>query len=435
MDTALLSLYLKLNLLLATTLLLWLSVKFLARCCGFECSHAQQLKIARWLFLCFLGAAAIAVVAYGWLTDFATGISDGITVVAGIDAGLERNFAVGTVYFRLQAAVTTLLLAGFAWQAARLLLQVRKLRGIVGAATELRCIRGTHLLVSTQIATPFSTRALGRKHIVLPMALLQSPRNLRLAVKHELQHVRNGDLEWVILLEAVKVLCFWNPAAWLWHNEFDCLQEFACDEALVGKPQVTPQAYGTCLLEVASAHSGNALLAASNMVPRFSWLQDTQSQLKRRITMLTHTRGKKHPALKALAYTVLAGFGMTQAALLVFAADGGAESAIVPIVRINPDYPQQALQAGMEGWVNIKFGISESGAVTNPVVIENCAWLNGGDAESCKPDDMFNEVALLALAKWRYQPQVENGVAVARDGVLTMIRFALEDEADGEDAE
>jgi hypothetical protein len=268
------------------------------------------------------------------------------------------------------------------------------------------------------------------------MHLLESPRNLRLAVKHELQHVRNGDLEWVILLEAVKVLCFWNPAAWLWHNEFDCLQEFACDEALVARRHVTPQAYGTCLLEVASVNSGNALLAASNMVPKFSWWQDTQSQLKRRITMLTNTRGKKHPVLKSLGYAVLAGLGMTQTVLMVFAADSGSNAVARPLVRINPDYPQQALTENMEGWVNIEFNISESGAVVEPTIVDNCAWPNGEDAPApCKPDDMFNESALAAIARWRYQPKEENGQPVAQEGVHTIIRFMLENEDASEGAE
>jgi hypothetical protein len=35
---------------------------------------------------------------------------------------------------------------------------------------------------------------------------------------HELQHVRNHDLESLILLEALKAMCSWNPAVWLWHN-------------------------------------------------------------------------------------------------------------------------------------------------------------------------------------------------------------------------
>src|SRR5690606_26557656 len=122
----------------------------------------------------------------------ATTLVDGITVVAGIDTQLERDYALGSVGFDLRQVLLVLLFAGLAWQITRLMGQLHKLRGIVGNATEWRCIGGTQLLVSNATRTPFSTRALGRKQIVLPMNLLEMPRNLRLAVKHELQHVRNG---------------------------------------------------------------------------------------------------------------------------------------------------------------------------------------------------------------------------------------------------
>lgn len=432
MDTSFLSLYLKLNLLLALTLVLWLATKQLARLAGFETSHAQQLKVARLVFAGFLGASLLALFAYGWLTQFATRMADGVTVVAGIDMGLERAYAVGGVGFDLQALVLLVLCAGFAWQLWRLALQVAHLRALVNGASEWRRLGGVHLLVSAQVKTPFSTRALGAKHVVLPMSLLESPRNLRLAIKHELQHARNGDLEWVLLLEAVKLLCFWNPAAWLWHNEFDCLQEFACDEALVVRRRVTPQAYGTCLLEVASANSGHALVAASNMAPRFSWLQDTQTQLRRRITMLTHARRTQHQTVKALGYGLLAGAAMAQAAFVVFAADEGRDPDVVPLVRINPDYPQEGLAAGVEGWVLLEFTITETGAVADPVVLDNSACVPGRVPEECKPDDIFNSGALAAIAKWRYAPKMENGVPVRREGVQTIIRYTLMDSDDEE---
>ncbi|MDY6984495.1 MAG: M56 family metallopeptidase [Pseudomonadota bacterium] len=426
MESSLLALYLKLNVLLAAALLLWLATKVLARACGFACNPAHELKIARVLFAGLLGAAVIALCASSWLGTLATTLTDGVTVVAGIDGSLERDYVVGTVGFELRDALLMLLFTGFAWQTLRLWQQWRTLRGIVNGASEWRRLHGVHLRVSSAITAPFSTRALGKKHIVLPMALLESPRNLRLAIKHELQHVRNGDLEWVILLEAVKLACFWNPAAWLWHHEFDCLQEFACDEALIAQHHVKPHAYGRCLLEVASAHRSPALLAASNMVPWFSWLKDSRSQLKRRITMLTDVRGNKHQKIKTLACALLAGFGFAHATLIVLAADVASADTPAPIVRINPEYPQQALSANLEGWVHLEFTISETGAVVDPFVVDSGVCANGEGPESCRSDDMFKSVALAAIAKWRYSPTIVNGDPVSRPGIQTIIRFALE---------
>ena len=146
--------------------------------------------------------------------------------------------------------------------------------------------------------------------------------------------------------------------------------------------------------------------------------------------MLANTRRTTHQMMKSLGYALLAGAGMTQTALVVFAADLPAGSDLRPLVRINPDYPAQALSGGIEGWVQMEFTVTPEGAVLDPLVVDNCAWREPEDSEDCKPDDMFNSVALAAIAKWRYAPKVENGEAVSTQGVRTIIRFTLEHSAD-----
>jgi hypothetical protein len=66
---------------------------------------------------------------------------------------------------------------------------------------------------------------------VMPLRMIDTLRNFRLALAHELQHLRNGDPDWLLLLEACKLLCCWNPAMYYWYHELDALQEYACDEA------------------------------------------------------------------------------------------------------------------------------------------------------------------------------------------------------------
>jgi outer membrane biosynthesis protein TonB len=40
---------------------------------------------------------------------------------------------------------------------------------------------------------------------------------------------------------------------------------------------------------------------------------------------------------------------------------------------------------------------------------------------------LFDEAALRSIARWRYNPKIEGGVAVERIGVQTVIRFMLEE--------
>jgi protein TonB len=93
----------------------------------------------------------------------------------------------------------------------------------------------------------------------------------------------------------------------------------------------------------------------------------------------------------------------------------GSDRDIIPLVRINPDYPPRALSRGIEGYVIVQFTITAAGMVKDVIVTE------------AKPKGLFDEAAVRAVGRWRYNPKVVEGVAVERRGVQTMITFQLED--------
>jgi protein TonB len=92
----------------------------------------------------------------------------------------------------------------------------------------------------------------------------------------------------------------------------------------------------------------------------------------------------------------------------------GSDRDVVPLVRIAPDYPPRALQRGIEGWVQVQFTITPTGTVKDAKVV------------NAEPKQMFDDAALKSIARWRYNPKIENGTAVERVGVQTIIRFQLE---------
>jgi protein TonB len=92
----------------------------------------------------------------------------------------------------------------------------------------------------------------------------------------------------------------------------------------------------------------------------------------------------------------------------------GSDRDVIPLVRINPDYPPRALSRGLEGWVQVQFTITPTGTVADAKVV------------NAEPKNVFDDSALKAIARWRYNPKVEGGVAVERVGVQTIIRFQLE---------
>jgi len=92
----------------------------------------------------------------------------------------------------------------------------------------------------------------------------------------------------------------------------------------------------------------------------------------------------------------------------------GQDRDVLPIVRVPPDYPEHQAKLGVEGWVKVQFSITAIGTVRDAVVVDG------------EPKGSFDDAALKAIARWRYNPRVENGVAVERVGLQTVIRFQLE---------
>lgn len=94
----------------------------------------------------------------------------------------------------------------------------------------------------------------------------------------------------------------------------------------------------------------------------------------------------------------------------------GSDQDVLPLVRINPDYPPRALARGIEGWVIVQFAITPTGTVRDATVVD------------AMPRGVFDDAALKAIARWRYNPRVEGGVAVERVGLRTRITFELAEE-------
>ncbi|MBM4269045.1 MAG: energy transducer TonB [Deltaproteobacteria bacterium] len=93
---------------------------------------------------------------------------------------------------------------------------------------------------------------------------------------------------------------------------------------------------------------------------------------------------------------------------------GGSDRDVIPLVRINPEYPMRAQQRGIEGWVLVEFTITPAGTVSNARVIDS------------EPKGTFDSAALRAIGRWRYNPKVEGGVAIERHGVQVLLDFKLE---------
>jgi len=84
------------------------------------------------------------------------------------------------------------------------------------------------------------------------------------------------------------------------------------------------------------------------------------------------------------------------------AGDPSAEGDVIPIVRIEPEWPREALLEGTGGWVEVEFTILPDGSVEDPVVMAS------------EPPRLFDRNAMRAILRWKFKPRIVNGEAVSR---------------------
>lgn len=72
----------------------------------------------------------------------------------------------------------------------------------------------------------------------------------------------------------------------------------------------------------------------------------------------------------------------------------------LPDAVAQPSYPREALQNGVEGFVELLFTVSADGEVTEVTITE------------ARPAGIFNQAVLDAILKWRFKPALENGEPV-----------------------
>ncbi|MEO0387837.1 MAG: M56 family metallopeptidase [Pseudomonadota bacterium] len=169
----------------------------------------------------------------------------------------------------LARGVIALFCAGFGIGLFRLFRAVFSLRRILAESYPWRRVGRVRIQISDTVLVPFSTRGLYQYHVVLPSGLLSRPHDLRVSLAHEFQHIRSGDLEWEILLEALKPLFYLNPAYRAWKRQVEHLRELACDGAVLSRGRIGVKAYCETLLSVCKAARGRQ---ADRMAPKVALL-------------------------------------------------------------------------------------------------------------------------------------------------------------------
>ncbi|SLN28382.1 BlaR1 peptidase M56 [Pseudoruegeria aquimaris] len=302
------------NIVLALSVILWMGIRHLMDRSPLRHAYGLKLQMLNGLALAVLLTPFVALL-YGKaklllgigrdplnFSDLlvASYLKGGIALKASQFEALLAWRSEATEHFLLRdtpvwLALFSVLVLGALFHAAHLAVQIFRLRRTMADCHEWRRMGRLSLLVSDHVAVPFSTRGLRRRYVVLPAGLLTRPTDLKLVLRHELQHLRQNDVEWEILLECARPFFFWNPAYRLLKREVEVLRELACDQQVVTRRGTDLRAYCDCLLR--ACRRGFSQQAQPMDVPvvtlvevRRSWFGQGSSQRlrDRMLTMFDH---------------------------------------------------------------------------------------------------------------------------------------------------
>ena len=148
-----------------------------------------------------------------------------------------------------------------------------------------RKINNIHILFSETTTIPFCWSSINSHFVIIPSIFLEKNADLKLAIRHELQHIRQGDTYWLHFIAVIKIIFFWNPLMKAWSHWFSELQEFACDESLILNKKTSRPSYAQCLIDTASTTLSETALPQGAL--GIIWLsKNYRSMLNRRVTML-----------------------------------------------------------------------------------------------------------------------------------------------------
>lgn len=228
-----------------------------------------------------------------------------------IDPSTHQSFRLTSVHI-----LTYLVLAwsvGFLWRCRRFVKDLKKTHLILHKAWTHHVIGLLHVKISDQCQIPFSVRMFKRAYIVLPISMLGDPVSIKIAVAHEGQHHRQGDCLFAYFFEAVSILFFWTPGMGRWRRVFGELQEFSCDEALIGHQSIAAHDYGRCLFEVAQAVMSDTNAFRRNIACVVGMADGSGKKelniLTRRIAMLSEYQsvGQRRMVLRSIMITLSIG--------------------------------------------------------------------------------------------------------------------------------
>ena len=221
-----------------------------------------------------------------------------------------------------------------------------------------------------------------RPVLLLPRDIAQYLTHTQLdaVFEHEVAHWRRRDNLTAAVHMLVEAVFWFHPLVWWIGARLVAERERACDEAVV-RAGHDGRTYAEGILNVCERYVASTLKCAAGI---------SGADLKRRVVEIARSRAMNELPISKKLLLGASALGTLLVPIIFGAAAQGADD-LLPVVRIAPNYPSEALAAGREGEVQLEFTIAANGTVKDVVVVD-----------SSSPE--FEEPAVAALLKLAVPP-------------------------------
>ena len=232
-----------------------------------------------------------------------------------------------------------------------------------------------------------------RSLLLLPPDFMQrfSANERQLILRHELAHLRRGDVLWNLLAELAAVSLWFHPLMWLSLPRFRLDQELACDECVLRQSPQDQAGYAHILMHSVGTSPAPALIP---------WL--AEPQLKERLIMIQRHRPgvlRRRIGYLGLA-TLIAGSALAAQAGTPSAPDQSAGADMTFNLQVQPVYPAAAVKNHEDGLVMLLVQVHADSSLGSITYDPKHSTTTSADLIAA---------ASQAARRWRFNPQMKDG--------------------------
>lgn len=205
--------------------------------------------------------------------------------------------------------ILTILISVFTFAVTTIYRDVLSLLRIRRSSYLFKKLGSVSIYLNDDISVPFSI-LLDQAYVFVPTSLISKQKHFRIAIAHELQHHRQGDTLAIYFIWLLRIFFFPNPFALKICKQILEIQEFVCDEALIGRKKADSETYIRCLIEVAQT----AMIKKDNLHCAMGLIfLDDRHILTRRVEKMMNTN-KIHKRSQTGIFCLLLSLALTATA-------------------------------------------------------------------------------------------------------------------------